>query len=163
MTADIRFQQIAQELGHDFSGEIKIGGNYTPVVRDGHQLYVSGQIPRVGDEVLFVGAVGDTGEAFDVAQGQQAATICAMRALAFLQRAVGSLDAVASILRITVYVRSAPLFTQQSEVADGASDLLCRVLGPRGVHTRTSVGVLQLPKGAAVELDLVATIAAAQA
>ena len=129
-------------------------------MRDGHHVYVSGQIPRVGDEVMFVGAVGDT---LDVAQGKRAAAICAMRALAFLQRAAGSLDAIACLLRITVYVRSAPVFTQQSEVADGASDLLCRVLGPRGVHTRTSVGVLQLPKGAAVELDLVATIAAAQA
>lgn len=59
MTADSRFQQVVQELGHDFSGEIKIGGNYTPVLRDGVQLWVSGQIPRVGDEVLFVGAVGD--------------------------------------------------------------------------------------------------------
>lgn len=156
MNADARFEAVAQEMGADFSGEIKIGGRYTPVVRDGHLLYVSGQIPRVGDEVRFVGAVGDT---LDVAQGQLAAAICAMRALAFLQRATGSLDAISSILRITVYVRSASAFTQQSEVADGASDLLCRVLGPRGVHTRTSVGVLQLPKGAAVELDLVATVA----
>lgn len=158
MTADTRFQQLTLELGHDFCGEIKIGGNYTPVTRDGHRLYVSGQIPRVGDEVLFVGAAGD---ALDLAQARQAAAICAMRALAFLQRAAGSLDAITSILRITVYVRSAPSFTQQSEVADGASDVLCRVLGPRGVHTLTSVGVLQLPKGAAVELDLVATMAAA--
>jgi enamine deaminase RidA (YjgF/YER057c/UK114 family) len=159
MSADARFQQIAQELGHDFSGEIKIGGNYTPVMRDGQQLHVSGQIPRVGDEVLFVGAVDD---AFDVAQGRQAAAICAMRALALLQRTVGNLEAIAAILRITVYVRSAPNFTQQSEVADGASDVLCRVLGPRGVHTRTSVGVLQLPKGAAVELDLVARVKEAE-
>ena len=66
MTANTRFQQLAQALGHDFSGEIKIGGNYTPVMRDGQQLFVSGQIPRVGDEVLFVGAVGD---ALDVTQG----------------------------------------------------------------------------------------------
>ena len=155
MTADVCFEKLVAELGQNFSGEIKIGGNYTPVMRDGHQLHVSGQIPRVGDEVMFVGAVGD---AFDVVQGQQAAAICAMRALAFLQRAAGSLDAIASILRITVYVRSAPSFTQQSEGADGASDVLCRVLGSKGVHTRTSVGVLQLPKGAAVELDLVATV-----
>jgi enamine deaminase RidA (YjgF/YER057c/UK114 family) len=155
MNADACFQALALELGHDFGGEIKIGGNYTPVQRDGPQLWVSGQIPRVGDEVHFVGALGD---AFDGTQGQQAAAICAMRALALLQRTVGSLEAIAAILRITVYVRSAPTFTQQSEVADGASDVLCRVLGPRGVHTRTSVGVLQLPKGAAVELDLVARV-----
>lgn len=154
MTADQRFQTCAHEMGLDFSGDIQIGGNYSPVVRDGKQLWVSGQIPRVGDAVLFVGVVGET---LDVAQGKQAAAIGAMRALALLQRTLGSLESIAAVLRITVYVRSEAHFTQQSEVADGASDVLCRVLGPRGVHTRTSVGVMQLPKGAAVELDMVAT------
>lgn len=155
MTADERFAQAALELGHRFDGEIKIGGNYSPVVRDGQQLFVSGQIPRVGDEVLYVGTVG---AGIDLASARTAAAICAMRALAFVQRAVGSLDAVRAVARITVYVRSAPDFTQQSEVADGASDLIARVLGPVGAHTRTSVGVLQLPKGAAVELDLIARV-----
>ena len=155
MTADERFAQAALELGHRFDGEIKIGGNYSPVVRDGQQLLVSGQIPRVGDEVLYVGTVG---AGIDLASARTAAAICAMRALAFVQRAAGSLDAVRAVARITVYVRSAPDFTQQSEVADGASDLIARVLGPVGAHTRTSVGVLQLPKGAAVELDLIARV-----
>ena len=154
MTADIRFKALAAEMSLDFSGDIKIGGNYSPVVRDGKQLWVSGQIPRVGDEVLFVGVLGET---LDVAEGKQAAAIGAMRALALLQRTLGSLESMAAVLRITVYVRSAAHFTQHSEVADGASDVLCRVLGPRGAHTRTSVGVMQLPKGAAVELDMVAT------
>lgn len=155
MTADERFAQAALELGHRFDGEIKIGGNYAPVVRDGQQLFVSGQIPRVGDEVLYVGTVG---AGIDLASARTAAAICAMRALAFVQRAAGSLDAVRAIARITVYVRSAPDFTQQSEVADGASDLIARVLGPVGAHSRTSVGVLQLPKGAAVEVDLIARV-----
>lgn len=155
MAADERFAQAALELGHRFDGEIKIGGNYSPVVRDGQQLFVSGQIPRVGDEVLYVGTVG---AGIDLASARTAAAICAMRALAFVQRAAGSLDAVRAVARITVYVRSAPDFTQQSEVADGASDLIARVLGPVGAHTRTSVGVLQLPKGAAVELDLIARV-----
>ena len=155
MTADERFAQAALELGHRFDGEIKIGGNYSPVVRDGQQLFVSGQIPRVGDEVLYVGTVG---AGIDLASARTAAAICAMRALAFVQRAAGSLDAVRAVARITVYVRSAPDFTQQSEVADGASDLIARVLGSVGAHTRTSVGVLQLPKGAAVELDLIARV-----
>jgi enamine deaminase RidA (YjgF/YER057c/UK114 family) len=154
MTADHRFETCARDMGYDFSGDIKIGGNYSPVVPDGKQLWVSGQIPRVGDEVLFVGVLGET---LDLAQGKQAAAIGAMRALALLQRTLGSLESIAAVLRITVYVRSGACFTQQSEVADGASDVLCRVLGPRGVHTRTSVGVMQLPKGAAVELDMVAT------
>ena len=159
MTADYRFEACALDMGLDFSGDIKIGGNYSPVVCDGKQLWVSGQIPRVGDEVLFVGVLGET---LDVAQGKQAAAIGAMRALALLQRTLGSLEHIAAVLRITVYVRSAAHFTQHSEVADGASDVLSRVLGPRGVHTRTSVGVMQLPKGAAVELDMVATAKAGQ-
>ena len=66
--------------------------------------------------------------------------------------------AVQSILRVTVYVQSAPTFTQQSEVADGASEVLFAVLGDAGAHTRTSVGVLQLPKNATVEVDLIASV-----
>jgi len=157
MSRDARFQEQAQALGYSFDGEIKIGGNYVPLVRDGHHIYLSGQIPRVCDTVVVTGAAGASAS---LADAQKAAKVCAMRALALLQRALGSLDAVEAILRITVYVQSAPTFTQQSEVADGASDLLFAVLGDAGAHTRTSVGVLQLPKNATVEVDLIATVAA---
>jgi len=153
MSRDERFTQEAQALGYSFDGEIKIGGNYVPLVRDGHQIYVSGQIPRVGDQVIVTGAVGAE---VSLERAQLAAKVCAMRALALLQRSLGSLEQVRAMLRITVYVQSAAGFTQQSEVADGASDLLFRVLGPAGAHTRTSVGVLQLPKNASVEVDLIA-------
>jgi enamine deaminase RidA (YjgF/YER057c/UK114 family) len=155
MTADQQFANVATELGYDFTGEIKIGGNYTPIVQDGKQLFISGQIPRVGDEVLFVGAVGDD---IDLARAKKAAAVCAMRALALVQRAAGSLEAIQCIPRMTVYVRSSSSFTQQSEVADGASDTIARVLGAVGIHSRTSVGVLQLPKGASVEVDFVVAI-----
>lgn len=80
-----------------------------------------------------------------------------MRALALLQRRLGSLDKLEAILKINVYVQSSRTFTQQSEVADGASEILQTVLGPLGAHARTSVGVYQLPKNATVELDLIAT------
>lgn len=155
MSRDARFQEQAQALGCRFDGEIKIGGHYVPWVRDGHHIYLSGQIPRVDDTVVVTGAAGASAS---LADAQKAAQVCVMRALALLQRALGSLDAVQSILRITVYVQSAPGFTQQSEVADGASDLLFAVLGDAGAHTRTSVGVLQLPKNATVEVDLIAAV-----
>lgn len=160
MSRDARFEEQAQALGYRFDGEIKIGGNYVPLVRDGHHIYLSGQIPRVGDTVVVTGAAGADASLADasLADAQKAAKVCAMRALALLQRAVGSLDAVQSILRITVYVQSAPTFTQQSEVADGASEVLFAVLGEAGAHTRTSVGVLQLPKNATVEVDLIASV-----
>ena len=155
MSRDTQFTQAAAALGYSFDGEIKIGGNYVPLVRDGHTVYLSGQIPRVGNEVVVTGRAGGD---VPLAQAQLAAKICVMRALALLQRALGSLDAVRAVLRITVYVQCTPDFTQHSEVADGASDLLFAILGSAGAHTRTSVGVLQLPKNATVELDVIATV-----
>lgn len=155
MTRDSRFQFEAELLGHSFDGEIKIGGNYVPIVRDQDQIFVSGQVPRVGNVVVITGAAGSD---VDLARAQIAAKICVMRALALLQRSLGTLDKIKAIQRITVFVRSASDFTQQSEVADGASEVLFRVFGVAGVHTRTSVGVLQLPKGATVEIDLTASV-----
>lgn len=157
MSADQHFQQQAAKLGYCFDGEIKIGGNYAPAVRDGELLYVSGQIPRIADEVVVVGAAGTDAS---LEQAKTAAMISAMRALALVRHIAGSLDHITAIPRITVFVRSAPSFTQQSEVADAASNLLVAVLGPVGVHTRTSVGVAQLPKGATVEIDFIFKIAA---
>ncbi|WP_426114613.1 RidA family protein [Pseudomonas sp. DSP3-2-2] len=155
MSADARFRQTAEELGYSFDGEIKIGGNYVPIVRHQNELYISGQIPRVGDTVVVTGRAGaDT----SLAQAQLAAKICAMRALALLQRSLGSLDEVKRLLRMNLYVQCAEDFTQQSEVADGASEILFFVLGDVGAHTRSSIGVYQLPKNATVELDLIAAV-----
>lgn len=155
MSADARFSQAAENLGYSFDGEIKIGGNYVPIVRHQNELYISGQIPRVGDTVVVTGRAGaDT----SLAQAQLAAKICAMRALALVQRSLGSLDEVKRLLRMTLYVQCAEDFTQQSEVADGASEVLFFVLGDAGAHTRSSIGVYQLPKNATVELDLIAAV-----
>lgn len=155
MTREEQFQAVARELGYDFNGEIRIGGNYTPVVRHGDQVYISGQVPRVGSEIVVPGRVGHD---VSLARAQLAAQVCVMRALALLRQSLGSLEPVQRILRVTVFVQVADGFTQLSEVADGASDILFRVLGEAGIHTRTSVGVAQLPKNAAVELDLIAAI-----
>lgn len=155
MSSDTRFKEEAAALGYSFEGEIKIGGNYVPLIRDGNHIFVSGQIPRVENEVIVTGAAGDK---TDLSRAQLGAKICVMRALALLQRSLGSLELVKSIPSISVFVQSAQHFTQQSEVADGASELLFKVLGSAGAHTRTSVGVFQLPKNATVELSLVATV-----
>ncbi len=156
MSADSRFTEAATALGYSFDGDIRIGGNYVSLVRDGNVVYLSGQVPRVGSTVVVTGRVG---EQVTLAQAQLAAKVCAMRALVLLQRELGSLEKVRQVLRVTVYTQSAADFTQQSEVADGASELLHFVLGEAGKHTRTSVGVYQLPKNASVELDLIASVA----
>ncbi|RZL90476.1 MAG: RidA family protein, partial [Variovorax sp.] len=139
--------QVAAELGHSFEGEIRVGGHYASAVREGRTVYLSGQVPRVGSTVVVTGRVGD---AVSLEQARLAAQICTLRALAILRQTLGSLDAVERVLRVTVFIQSTADFTQQSEVADAASDLLHRVFGEAGVHTRTSVGVYSLPKNAAV-------------
>lgn len=154
MSRDERLSVEAASLGFDLAAEIRIGGRYVPVVRDGMRLYVSGQVPRVGTEVVCTGAAGAE---VTLARAQHAASICALRALALLQRELGGLERLGAVPRVAVYVRSAADFTELSEVADGASDLIVRVLGEAGAHARTTVGVLQLPKGATVELELMAT------
>ena len=153
-TRDARFEAEAARLGYDFGGKLQVGGNYVPALKHNGVLYISGQVPRVGSEVVVV---GDTGGSVTLERAQHAAQVCAMRALAAITEAEGTLDAVQQVLAVRVYVRSAPDFTQQSEVGNAASDLLVRVLGNAGTHTRTSVGVAQLPKGAAVEVE--ATVA----
>jgi enamine deaminase RidA (YjgF/YER057c/UK114 family) len=81
-----------------------------------------------------------------------------MRALAILRQSPGGLQRIRKILRITVYVQSAADFTQHSEVADAASEVLYSIFAEAGVHTRTSVGVYQLPKNASVELDMIVAV-----
>jgi enamine deaminase RidA (YjgF/YER057c/UK114 family) len=153
MTRDSRFEAAAMALGFPVDGEVRIGGRYAPTVRDGDLVYVSGQVPRIGEAIVVTGAAGS---AVSLPQAQFAARICGLRALALLRHALGTLDAVVALPRISVYVQSAATFTQQSEVADAASDLFAEVLDVAGTHARTSVGVFQLPKNATVELDAIA-------
>jgi enamine deaminase RidA (YjgF/YER057c/UK114 family) len=149
------FQDIASELGHSFDGEIKVGGNYISVVVHNGLAYVSGQVPRVGSTVMVVGRVGET---VSLEQAQVGAKICVMRALALLNQSLDGLEKITRVIKMNVYTQSTSTFTQQSEVADAASEVLQRVLGDAGRHVRTSVGVYQLPKNAAIELDITVAV-----
>lgn len=153
-SADMRFQEAAADLGYSFEGELRVGGRYVPLVRDESTLYISGQVPLIGSTIVVTGRVGAE---VPLAHAKRAAKVCAMRALALLQRELGSLDNVRQILRVTVYIQSSADFVEQSEVADAASELFHAVLGEAGKHTRTSVGAYRLPNNASVELDLVAS------
>ncbi len=149
------FEKFAHELGYPLDQDILVGGNYRAAIRHGDTVYISGQLPRNGSQIMLPGRVG---EAVSLEQARQAARICVMRALHVLHRQLGSLEPVAQVLQMTVYTQSAAGFTQQSEVADAASNLLQAVLGDAGIHSRTSVGVYQLPKNASVELNLTVAV-----
>ncbi|AZG10746.1 RidA family protein [Pigmentiphaga sp. H8] len=143
----------ARQLGLDIPETLAPAANYDLLTSHGGLLYVSGQLPRVGDQVAVTGRVGSD---IPLAQARHAAQLCALRALGVLRQALGSLDLVERILKLQVFVQCTPEFDQHSEVADAATDLLIQVFGALGKPARTAVGVYQLPKGASVELDLIA-------
>lgn len=126
--------------------------NYTPVVVSNGSAYVSGQVCSWNGEFRFIGKLGTD---FSVADGQKAARMAGLNIVAQLQNALGDLDRVKRVLRLNVFVNSATDFTEQPKVANGASDLMVEIFGEIGRHTRSAVGVAQLPLGVAVEVDAV--------
>jgi enamine deaminase RidA (YjgF/YER057c/UK114 family) len=131
--------------------------SYIPVVIAGGFAFLSGQVPLSEGELLWSGKVGAD---VDVETAAAAARRCALQALAVLRGELGSLDRVRRIVKLTVFVASAPGFTEQPKVANGASDLLADVFGELGRHARSAVGVPELPLGAPVEVEMVAEISA---
>ena len=128
---------------------------YVPAVRSGNLVFVSGQVPREKGELKHNGHVGDN---VTLWQGQQAARLCALNALAAVKSAVGSLDHVRRIVKVTGYVASAPGFHDQPKVVDGASTLLVELFGEAGKHARAAVGVNELPLGVCVEIDMIVEV-----
>lgn len=129
--------------------------NYVPTLISQGLLYVSGQLPN-GPDGLVKGRLGD---GTDVATGQQAAKLCAINILAQAKAALGDLDRIARVAKLTAFVASAPDFYEQPKVVNGASDFLVEALGDKGRHARSAVGVAALPLGVAVEIDAVIEIA----
>lgn len=140
-----------KELGIDLPDAASPSFNYVPVTLHRGVAYVSGQLPKVGGEVRVFGKVGDEVD-LETAAGE--ARICILQGLACLQSALGSLDRVERILKVNGYVASAPGFNAQPKVIDAASDLLAEVFGEIGRHARAAVGVAELPRNAAVEIEL---------
>lgn len=124
------------------------------VVHDG-TARTSGQLPRIAGELTCLGRLG---EKVSVEEGRAAAEVCALNALAVLEAALGSLDRVTRVLTVTGFVASTPDFHEQPAVVDGASDVLYRVFGEAGRHTRSAVGVAALPRGGAVEIEVTVAI-----
>lgn len=143
------------ELGLSLPAAPVAIGSYVPVQVVGDLLYTSGVLPTRDGEMLFAGVVGG---GLTVAQGVQAARVCALNILALVRDELGSLDGVRQMVQLTGFVRSAPGFAQQAKVLNGASDLLFEVLGERGRHARMALGTSDLPLGGAVELAAVVRI-----
>ncbi|MBB1491657.1 MULTISPECIES: RidA family protein [unclassified Paracoccus (in: a-proteobacteria)] len=129
--------------------------NYVPFVQSGKLLFVSGQI-AAGSEGLIRGRLG---EDMDVAQGAAAARACGLALIAQARAALGSLDGIARVVKLTGFVNSTPEFTDQPEVINGCSDLMVEVFGEAGRHARAAVSAAALPRGVAVEIEAIFELA----
>ncbi len=128
---------------------------YVPAVQSGNYVYVSGQLPMVEGKLPYVGKVGAE---VTPEQGTEMARICGLNALAAIDALVG-LGRLVKIVKLTGFVASAPGFTGQPAVVNGASELFGTVLGELGRHARSAVGVAELPLGAPVEVEVIAEVA----
>jgi enamine deaminase RidA (YjgF/YER057c/UK114 family) len=129
---------------------------YVPFVRSGSLVFTAGQIAIREGTLVAEGVLGD---GLDVAVGQDCARQCAINVMAQIKAAVGDLSRVRRIVKITVFVASAPGFTEQHLVANGASELLGAVFGDAGVHARSAVGAAALPMNTPVEVEAIVEVA----
>jgi enamine deaminase RidA (YjgF/YER057c/UK114 family) len=127
---------------------------FKPAVQVGNLLFLSGHIARK-DGLPWVGQLGLE---LKTEEGKAAARAIAIDLLATLQAALGDLNRVRQIVKLLVLVNSAPTFTEQHLVANGASELFKEVFGESGMHARSAFGVAQIPLGACVEIELIAEV-----
>ena len=128
---------------------------YVPAVKTGNYVYTSGQLPFVEGKLQGTGKLGDS---VTVEEGAALARVCALNALAAAADAAGGLDAIVRIVKVTCFVSSAPSFTGQAQVANGASEFLIQVFGEAGKHARSAVGMAVLPLDPPVEVELIAEV-----
>jgi enamine deaminase RidA (YjgF/YER057c/UK114 family) len=134
-------------------------GNYMAAFRHDSLLFISGQFPLINGQLAYRGKLGRD---LDVADGYQAARLCAINALSQVQKILLSLDVVAGIARLEGYLQTTAGFQEHAKVLDGASDLFHEILGERGAHTRAVIGVGCLPLDAPIEIEDTAQLARRQ-
>jgi enamine deaminase RidA (YjgF/YER057c/UK114 family) len=149
------FEQRLIDLGIVLPPPRKPQYSYVPVVVEGGLAWVSGQLPWEGDELL---ARGKLGAEVDLATGKACARRCVLHGLSSLRDALGSLDRVKRFVKVVGFVASAPGFTDQAQVIDGASAFLGEVFGEAGRHARSAVGMAELPRHTPVEVEFVAAV-----
>lgn len=148
-----KIEQRLAELGIELPAAVAPAASYLPYCQAGNLLFTAGQLPMAGGKLVFTGLLGKD---LSIEEGQTAARTCAINVLAQARAAAGGdLEKIVRLVKLTVFVASAPDFTDQHIVANGASEFLADVLGPRGHHARSAVGTASLPLNAPVEVEAV--------
>lgn len=143
------------ELGHTVPEVVPPVAAYVPALRDGNLVFTSGQLP-MRDGALA--ATGKVGAGVDPDAAKDLAALCALNAIAAIKSVVGDLDKVAQVVKVVGFVASDPSFTGQPGVINGASELLGKAFGDKGVHARSAVGVAALPLDAPVEVEVTVSV-----
>src|SRR5699024_9429615 len=127
-------------------------GEYVPVTIFKNLAFVSGQVPREKNKVLFPGKVDSE---VPIKEAAKTAEMCVLKALSYLQEELEDLNRIESVIKINAYIQSSNDFSGHLEVADAASKLLKKILGKKGEHSRTAIGVAELPSNTPVEIDFI--------
>lgn len=143
-----------KELGLTLPAVVAPVAAYLPAVQSGNHVYVSGQVPMVDGQLAATGKVGD---GVSPEQAKDLARVCALNALAAIDALVG-LERITKVVKLVGFVASAPGFTGQPGVVNGASELFGAVFGEAGQHARSAVGVAELPLGAPVEVEVIVEV-----
>ncbi|HLS90350.1 MAG TPA: RidA family protein [Limnochordia bacterium] len=148
-------EERLKELGIELPKPPKPLAAYVPAVRAGDLVFISGQAPMRDGKPVYTGRVGAD---LTLEEGYEAARLVMINALAVLKEEIGSLDNVERIVKVLGWVNSAPDFTQQPQVINGASELLEQVFGERGKHARSAVSAHTLPFNIAVEIEMIVQV-----
>ena len=148
-------EQKIKELGLALPETSKPLAAYIPAVQTGNLVFTSGQLPMVDGKLSVTGKVGAE---VSVEQAKALAEVCALNALAAIKMVIGDLDKIKRVVKVVGFVASAPDFSSQPAVVNGASELLGAVLGDKGIHARSALGVAVLPLDAPVEVELIVEI-----
>jgi len=143
------------ELGITLPVTVPPMASYVPSVQAGTLLFLSGQVTLKDGKTEYIGKLGRD---FTVEQGYQAARLCGLNIVAQLKAALGELDRVRRIVKLTGFVNGMPDFVEQPQVVNGASDLLAEIFGDKGKHARSAVGAGSLPRGVACEVEAIVEI-----
>lgn len=144
-----------RDLGIDLPPAAAPVASYVPVSVAGNLAFVAGQVPLEDGKPMVTGRLGAE---LETEEGARWARRCGLQVLAALRAELGSLDRVARVVKVTVWVASTEAFTEQPKVANGASDLFVEVFGEAGKHARAAVSAPALPLGAPVEVEVVASL-----
>ena len=150
------YEDALKELGLELPSLPKPVATYIPAVRAGNLLFLSGVLPSRDGQLIMTGKLG---QALSIEQGMEAAKVAMLNALAIIRSEVGSLDQVRHIVKMVGHIASAPGFTDQPQVLNGASDLLVAIFGEAGRHARVAVGAAELPCQAPIEIELIVQVA----